>query len=85
METGGLLVDVRSPEEYARGHLSGARNAPLNSLASDFQEPKGECLLLYCQSGLRTQRATQVLRNLGYSNVHNFSGMSRWERLQPAS
>ena len=85
IETGGLLVDVRSPEEFARGHLSGARNAPLDSLASDFQEPKGQVFMLYCQSGLRAQRATQLLRNLGYSNIHNFGGMSRWERLQQAS
>ena len=85
METGGHLIDVRSPEEFARGHLSGARNSPLDSLANDFQEPKEQIFLLYCQSGLRAQRATQLLKNLGYSDVHNFGGMSRWERLQQAS
>ena len=48
METGGHLIDVRSPEEFARGHLSGARNSPLDSLANDFQEPKEQIFLLYC-------------------------------------
>ena len=85
LENGGLLVDVRSPEEFAGGHLSGARNSLLDSLAINFQEPKDQTVLVYCQSGLRSQRATQVLRKLGYSNVYNFGGMSRWEGLQQGS
>ena len=83
LETGGILVDVRNPDEFARGHLSGARNVPLDLLTRSVDEPKERCLLPYCQSGLRSQRATQLLKRMGYTNVHNFGGMPRWGEKQP--
>ena len=80
LESGGLLLDVRSPDEFAHGHLPGARNAPLDDLSQCIEEPRIRCLLLYCQSGLRSQRATQVLKKKGYANVHNLGAMARFEQ-----
>lgn len=70
---GALLIDVRSPQEFARGHLPGSISLPLErlsgrikALAPDF----GQSLLLYCTSGERSRTAAQVLRRLGYTRLY---------------
>jgi rhodanese-related sulfurtransferase len=76
---GYVLLDVRSPAEYASGHIPTAVNIPYdtigpNSLAAD----KGELVITYCVSGRRASIAETTLRSLGYTNVVNFGGIGKW-------
>jgi len=77
---GARLVDVRSPEEYARGHLPGAVNIPVQELDRRMAEvgPRDGEVVLYCRSGSRSARATEMLRRQGFSKVHNLGPMTAW-------
>ena len=63
---GALLVDVRTREEYAAGHVPGSRNIPLDRIGSVELE-QGRPLFLYCRSGSRSSQACAVLRRRGYT------------------
>jgi phage shock protein E len=72
--TQAVLVDVRSPAEFASGHVQGAVNLPLDRLASDaltVLPDKSVLLVLYCISGARSEMAAQWLRQAGYTQVTN--------------
>ena len=77
---GARLVDVRTPGEFAAGHLDGALNVPVQDLSARFGElgPKERPLVLYCRSGARSARAAGLLRDAGFTAVHDLGGMSRW-------
>lgn len=77
---GALLVDVRTPEEFASGHLEGAINIPVHELTARLASlgPKSQPVVLYCRSGARSSRAQAALRKLGYEAVYNLGAMSRW-------
>ncbi len=79
LAAGGELIDVRSPEEFARGHLAGARNVPLERVAETLSGQRDRTLILYCMSGLRSQRAVQLLSRTGHERVHNLGAMTRLE------
>ncbi|KAK3077990.1 hypothetical protein LTS18_008727 [Coniosporium uncinatum] len=76
---GYLLIDVRSPEEFATGHLEGAINLPYGSIAQDIQDYVGQAretkLVLYCRSGRRSGLAEQSLRELGFTQVRDIGGL----------
>jgi hydroxyacylglutathione hydrolase len=78
---GTLLLDVREPEEYAHGHVPGAVNLPQSDLASQLDDlPRDRPLWLVCQAGLRSRRAAQYLRQMGFEQVANTrGGISAWE------
>jgi rhodanese-related sulfurtransferase len=69
-------VDVRSSEEYAAGHIEGARNIPLDALASRAAElPRDALVVTVCgKGGGRSDRAAQVLRDLGFTTVRTLCG-----------
>ncbi len=72
---GATVIDVREPEEYAAGHLPGARNVPQCDLASRLDElPRAGDLHLVCQGGVRSLRAAQFLRQAGFTNVVSVAG-----------
>ena len=75
---GARLLDVRSPEEYARGHLPGALNIPVQELDRRVAEvgPTDGELVVYCRSGHRSSRAAEILRQHGFSKVHNLGPMT---------
>jgi phage shock protein E len=77
---GAKLVDVRSPEEFAAGHLPGAINIPVHELAGRETEigPASTPVIVYCRSGARSSRAKGLLRRAGFGMVHNLGAMSRW-------
>ena len=77
---GARLVDVRSPEEYARGHLPGAVNIPVQELDRRLADagPVDHELIVYCRSGHRSSRAAQILREHGFTKVHNLGPMTAW-------
>jgi len=71
---GALIIDVRSPGEYQSGHVEGALNLPLNELPrlAAVQLPdKAQPLVLYCQSGMRSESALQYLQSGGYRQLFN--------------
>jgi rhodanese-related sulfurtransferase len=72
---GALVLDVREPAEYARGHVPGARNLPQAELASWLHRiPHDSPVYLVCQSGQRSLRAAQFLLQSGYHNVASLAG-----------
>lgn len=79
-EAGARLVDVRSPEEFATGHLPGAVNIPVQDLERRMGEleAKSRPVVVYCRSGARSSRAARMLKNAGYAEVHDLGAMSRW-------
>ena len=80
VEQGALLLDVRTPEEFADGHLDGAVNIPVQSLEERAAElpAKDRQLVVYCRSGARSARATSWLKAQGYQNVIDLGAMSNW-------
>ncbi|QQR41787.1 rhodanese-like domain-containing protein [Myxococcus xanthus] len=80
VEAGATLVDVRTPEEFASGHLPGAVNIPVDELARRFGElgsPQTP-LVVYCRSGARSGRAERLLKEQGFQDVFNLGPMSTW-------
>jgi rhodanese-related sulfurtransferase len=72
--TDALLLDVREPDEFARGHLEGAVNVPLSALRRRLAEiPRGRELWVYCAAGQRAYFAQRLLRQLGH-DARNLSG-----------
>ena len=73
-----LLVDVREPGEYAAGHIPGALNAPLSTLA-EAELPKDRPLFLYCLRGSRSARAASLLKRRGYNRVRSIGGINGYK------
>src|SRR5512135_13730 len=66
-----FLVDVRTPQEFSRGHIPGAVNIPLDELRSRLEElPKGKKIAAYCQVGQRGYLATRILLQAGFPAVN---------------
>lgn len=80
VEQGARLVDVRTPQEFADGHIDGAVNIPVQELDRRLTElePKNEPIVLYCRSGRRSSDAARMLTEAGYTSVHDLGAMSRW-------
>lgn len=69
-----LYVDVRSPGEYAGGHIEGALNMPLPQLQGlllELAPDRSREIVLYCTSGARSAHACALLHVLGYSRARN--------------
>jgi phage shock protein E len=79
VDDGALLVDVRTTEEFAAGHIPGAVNIPVQSLEQRLDElgPTTRPVVVYCRSGRRSADAARTLTGAGYS-VHDLGAMSRW-------
>jgi phage shock protein E len=74
-----VLVDVRTPEEYAAGHIPTAVNIPVAEIAKNPpSKDKGALIIVYCRSGARSAKARSILTDLGYTDVVDFGGVSRW-------
>ena len=70
-----ILLDVRTEEEYAGGHLEGAVNIPVDHLRERLEEiPADKAVWIYCQVGLRGYIAQRILLQKGYGEVYNLSG-----------
>ncbi len=74
-----LLIDVRTPEEFASGHIAGAINISVETIANRLNEiPQGQTLVLYCRSGNRSAQAAQILAEAGYTDIHDLGGINDW-------
>lgn len=76
-----IILDVRTEEEYAEGHIKNAICVPNESITD--KEPsqlpdKGQLILVYCRSGRRSKLAAQKLADMGYTNVKEFGGINEW-------
>lgn len=76
-----IVLDVRTPEEYAEAHIPGAINVPNEEIG---EEPiaelpdKDQIILVYCRSGNRSKEAAQKLADQGYTNVIEFGSIKDW-------
>lgn len=79
-----LVVDVRSPAEFAAGHIPEAINIPADKLgerAGELEKHKGRPLIISCQSGMRSGSACGELKKLGYSQLFNLAGgLGEWQK-----
>lgn len=82
---GACLLDVRTRQEYAAGHIPGSQNLPLNRL-EDAQDdyPLDAPLFVYCHSGARSRQAVCILREMGYNEVYDIGGIDRYSGKQEA-
>jgi phage shock protein E len=83
-QTAPYLLDVRTPEEFAEGHVPGAKNIPVAEIEGRAAEvPKDRPVVVYCRSGARVQRANAILRERGYTNLVEMEGsMLAWNAAQ---
>lgn len=72
IKDGALLVDVRSPGEFASGSVAGAVNIPLDSIQSHLVKFKNKKnIIVFCRSGARSGQAKSILARNGIQNVFN--------------
>ena len=72
-----VVIDVCEANEFAAGHVGGAKNIPLNQLEEKLPglvKNKGLPLILVCQSGARSNRALGIVKKLGYEQAQSLAG-----------
>ncbi|MDY4919827.1 MAG: rhodanese-like domain-containing protein [Phascolarctobacterium sp.] len=77
-----VLLDVRTQEEFASGHIEGAVLLPYDEVekkAAGLLPDKEKAIIVYCRSGRRSAIAAESLRGLGYKDVRDFGGVNRWQ------
>ena len=80
-ESGYIILDVRTPEEFAESHIPGAINIPNETIGTDEipeLPDKDQLILVYCRSGNRSKQASEKLAALGYTNIVEFGGINDW-------
>ena len=77
---GAVLLDVRTPQEYQAGRISGSKNVPLQTIdkVASIVENKDTPLFVYCYSGARSRQAVSELQQMGYTNVTNIGGIAAY-------
>ena len=72
LKEGAFLVDVRTPAEFAEGHVKGSTNIPLDQVPNQLAQFKGkEHIIVFCRSGNRSGQAKMILEQNGFKNVTN--------------
>ena len=78
-----IILDVRTPEEFAAGHLPGAVNIPYTHLParlSELSDAGDKEIVLYCATGVRAERAAERMREHGYTRLLHLDGdMKAWD------
>ena len=81
-ESGYIIIDARTQEEYDQGHIPGAILIPEYEIADRAEKElhdKNQLILVYCRSGRRSKIAAEELVKLCYTNVKEFGGIIEWE------
>ena len=81
-EDGYVILDVRTPEEFAERHIEGAILIPdyeIREKAESILTDKDQLILVYCRSGRRSKNAANELATLGYTNIREFGGINDWK------
>jgi phage shock protein E len=84
LKAGAVVVDVRTPEEFAAGALPGTVNIPVDSIKSGITNvapDKSKVILLHCRSGRRSAQAEKELRSLGYTNAFNIGSFEQAKKV----
>lgn len=78
IDAGALVIDVRTPQEFAEGHYPKALNIPVDQIAKRSKElgSKDREIILYCRSGNRSGMAKQILESQGFKKVYNAGGLT---------
>ena len=72
-----IIIDVRSKREFKENHLNGAINIPLIEIKRNIEKvinDKQKKLVVYCEYGIRSKQAAEIIENLGYTQVYNLKG-----------
>ena len=80
-QTGYIILDTRTQEEYDEGHIPGAILIPYDEIAEKAEAmltDRNQLLLVYCRSGRRSKIAAETLVELGYTNIREFGGIIDW-------
>ena len=80
-QTGYVILDTRTQEEYDEGHIPGAILIPYDEIlekAETMLTDKNQLILVYCRSGRRSKLAAEDLVKLGYTNIKEFGGIIDW-------
>lgn len=80
-ESGYIILDVRTPEEFAEKHIPGALNIPNEAIGTEEipeLPDKQQLILVYCRSGNRSKQASEKLAAQGYTNIVEFGGINDW-------
>ncbi|ALS01328.1 hypothetical protein ATZ33_08085 [Enterococcus silesiacus] len=73
------IIDVREEDEYASGHIKGAKSLPLSTLQETAESlDKAQSYYIICQAGGRSQMASEYLASVGYDVTNVMGGMSAW-------
>lgn len=84
IEQGATIIDVRTPGEFASGHLEDAQNLPLQSLNQYLSDlDKSKPYVLYCRSGSRSGQAFKMMKSAGFEQLHNGGGYSELIKAKP--
>lgn len=78
-----VFLDVRNDSEFGAGHLANARHIPLDALkkrAGEIDKLKSKPVIAYCRNGRQSNRASSILKSLGFEQVYNLAGgITAWE------
>ena len=80
-ETGYIILDTRTQEEFDESHIPGAILIPYDQItekAESVLTDKNQLILVYCRSGRRSKLAAEDLVKLGYTNIKEFGGIIDW-------
>jgi phage shock protein E len=79
-----VVIDVRTEQEYAAGHIAGAVNIEHTKIAQEIAKAdasKDDTVILYCQSGRRSATAQATLKKMGFLHVENYGGIDQARKL----
>lgn len=80
-ESGYIILDVRTAQEYSEKHIPGAINIPNETIGTEdipVLPDMEQLILVYCRSGNRSKQASEKLVKLGYTNIVEFGGINDW-------
>lgn len=81
-DSGYILLDVRTREEYEQGHIPGAVNLPNEEIGEtqpSLLPDQEQTIYIYCRSGRRSKQAAENLSQLGYTNLIEIGGIMDWD------
>lgn len=81
-EDGYIILDVRTQEEFAEGHIPDAICIPVETITDSQPEELpyvNQKILVYCRSGNRSKQASEKLTAIGYTNIYEFGGINTWD------
>lgn len=81
-ESGYVILDVRTIQEYQEGHIPNSLNIPNETIDESIKEELkdlNQTIYIYCRSGNRSKQAAKKLIEMGYTNVIDFGGIQTWK------